>query len=329
MEIYTKYELSGVSITNGEDAVKSLKSLIQNTYNTNVTSNYGSFGGEFKYNNLTLVSSIDGVGTKSIFCEDRKGLEAYINLGKDIVNHSINDILVQGAFPLFFMDYFGCDSLNKEILVKEEEDFLQSYARRKEILEQYGQEKLHSKKLLMEAEQKLAQEAKEHAISTAVDGLNELSQINKTAFNAAKAVNISKAIMNTYQAATNALASIPFPWNLVAAAGVAATGFAQVQQIRSQQYAGRALGGQVRGGESYLVGERGPELLTMGSNGKVTPNDKMQPAQSSGQSQSVNISFQITANDARGFDQLLQERRGMIMGMINQAMNNQGKRALV
>ena len=68
----------------------------------------------------------------------------------------------------------------------------------------------------MEAEQKLEEEVKEHAISTAVDGLNELSQVNKTAFNAAKAVNISKAIMNTYQAATNALASIPFPWNLVA-----------------------------------------------------------------------------------------------------------------
>ena len=49
---------------------------------------------------ILLVSHIDGVGTKSI-CEDLLGEEAYENLGKDLINHSINDILVQGAFPIF------------------------------------------------------------------------------------------------------------------------------------------------------------------------------------------------------------------------------------
>jgi phosphoribosylamine--glycine ligase/phosphoribosylaminoimidazole synthetase len=113
----SKYEQSGVSINNGENAIKLIKPYVEKTNKNNVSSQYGSFGGEFLFNNDTLVASIDGVGTKSILATEWFGKEAYINLGHDIVNHSINDILVQGAFPLFFLDYYGCSNLDTEELV--------------------------------------------------------------------------------------------------------------------------------------------------------------------------------------------------------------------
>ena len=108
----SKYEQAGVSIKNGDLAIENIKANIFSTYNENVVSEIGSFGGEFKLGNETLVASIDGVGTKSILAKRFFNEEAYYNLGKDIVGHSINDILVQGARPLFFLDYFGANSLN-------------------------------------------------------------------------------------------------------------------------------------------------------------------------------------------------------------------------
>tara|TARA_Y100000992_G_scaffold236736_1_gene167526 strand:- start:667 stop:2910 length:2244 start_codon:yes stop_codon:yes gene_type:complete len=117
----TKYEAAGVSIKNGDLAIENIKANIFSTYNENVVSEIGSFGGEFKLGNETLVASIDGVGTKSILARRFFNEKAYYNLGKDIVGHSINDILVQGARPLFFLDYFGANSLN----LNEFENFIQ------------------------------------------------------------------------------------------------------------------------------------------------------------------------------------------------------------
>lgn len=112
----TNYENAGVSIEEGKNSIEAIKPYIKTTYNENVISKYGAFSGEFNHNESVLVASIDGVGTKSIFCEGLLGADAYINLGKDLINHSINDILVQGAYPLFFLDYFGASSLNITIL---------------------------------------------------------------------------------------------------------------------------------------------------------------------------------------------------------------------
>ena len=108
----SSYEQSGVSIKNGDLAIMNIKNNILSTYNDNVLSEIGSFGGEYKINQDILVASIDGVGTKSILAKRFFGKEAYYNLGQDIVGHSINDILVQGAYPLFFLDYFGANSLD-------------------------------------------------------------------------------------------------------------------------------------------------------------------------------------------------------------------------
>lgn len=92
---------------------------------------------------------------------------------------------------------------------------------------------------------------------------------------------------------------------------------------------GRALGGQVLGGESYVVGERGPEILTMGGNGRITPNEALGGGQPQQSVTNANISFNIQANDTKGFDQLLASRRGSIVSMINKALADKGKRAIV
>jgi len=83
----------------------------------------------------------------------------------------------------------------------------------------------------------------------------------------------------------------------------------------------RANGGPVSSGSTYLVGERGPELFTPKSSGQIVPNEAMG-------GQTVNVTFNINANDTRGFDELLASRRGTIMGVINQALNDSGRPAL-
>lgn len=213
-----------------------------------------------------------------------------------------------------------------------EEERLQdlSYQRQLDKLKLFIAQKRITEEEFGEAKKKLDKKTQDAAIKTAADGLEALGRYNKTAFEAHKAYASGKAIMDTYAGATKAMAEIPFPFNLIAAAGVVAMGLANVATIQSQQYQGRALGGQVRGGQTYVVGERGPELLTMGGNGTVTPNEKLRGSTGTQSvSETVNINFQITANDASGFDQLLVARRGMIVSMINQAMNNRGRRGLV
>lgn len=138
-------------------------------------------------------------------------------------------------------------------------------------------------------------------------------------------------VVDSYSAAMKAwgaLAGIPF---IGPALGAAAAGtiLAAGVSFAAQSLAGRALGGQVRSGESYVVGERGPEVLTMGTNGRIIPNDKLNGSMQGPKTTNVNVSFNIQANDTTGFDQLLQSRRGQIIGIINQAMNDQGRRAIV
>ena len=146
---------------------------------------------------------------------------------------------------------------------------------------------------------------------------------NKKAFEAAKAFNIANAIMNTYMAATKALATYPFPFGLIAAAGAVAAGLAQVAQIRAQTYSGRALGGPVMGGKSYIVGESGPELFTPNTTGSITRNNDLQGGGT------TNVNFTIVANDTTGFDQLLASRKGVIQQIISDAMLEKGRRSMV
>ena len=112
-----KYEECGVNINLGNEIVKEIQPFIKNTENASVLSTSGSFNGMIEYNNTILVSSMDGVGTKSIFVKDIMGVHGFVSLGQDLVNHCIDDILVSGAQPLFFLDYFASSKLKKEEVV--------------------------------------------------------------------------------------------------------------------------------------------------------------------------------------------------------------------
>ena len=85
--------------------------------------------------------------------------------------------------------------------------------------------------------------------------------------------------------------------------------------------AGRRTGGQVTGGTPYMVGEQGQEMFVPNQSGTIVPNDKL------GGGQNINIT--INANDTQGFDELLVKRRATIVNVINDALNSQGKEALV
>lgn len=146
---------------------------------------------------------------------------------------------------------------------------------------------------------------------------------NKKAFEAHKTLAVAQALISTYQAAAQAIAFPPGPpLSFIYVAGAIAAGMAQVNAIRSQQYSGRALGGPVMGGTSYIVGERGPELFTPSQTGNITRNDQLGGG-------STNVNFTIVANDASSFDDLLIQRRGMITQMVSDAMLERGHRSMV
>jgi phosphoribosylaminoimidazole synthetase len=108
------YVRSGVDIDAGNRAVELMKEAVRSTYGPEVIAGIGAFGGQFdasllrSYRSPVLVASTDGVGTKTSL---GLSLGRLRGLGMDIVNHSINDILVQGARPLFFMDYIAAAKL--------------------------------------------------------------------------------------------------------------------------------------------------------------------------------------------------------------------------
>lgn len=113
----SQYAASGVDIDAGNRAVELMKEAVKSTYNASVLAGIGSFGGLFDVSFLkqmdhpVMVASTDGVGTKVKLAAS---LGRYRGIGHDIVNHCINDILVQGAKPLFFMDYFATSKLDPE-----------------------------------------------------------------------------------------------------------------------------------------------------------------------------------------------------------------------
>lgn len=97
----------------------------------------------------------------------------------------------------------------------------------------------------------------------------------KDSFEAWKRMAQAQALVNVAMGVTNALATVPAPLNFAVAGTIAALGAVQVAQIEQQQYQAREYGGQVKAGSSYLVGERGPEMITMGGNGNVTPSSSL------------------------------------------------------
>ena len=114
------YRASGVDIDAGNETVRRIKSLAKSTFTSGVLSDIGSFGGLFaldraRYQEPVLVASTDGVGTKLkvAFMTGR-----HDTVGADLVNHCVNDVLVQGAEPLFFLDYLATGRLSPDVAEK-------------------------------------------------------------------------------------------------------------------------------------------------------------------------------------------------------------------
>jgi len=112
------YADSGVDITAGDRAKQRIKMLARKTFNKQVLSEIGGFGGLFaldlvKYPEPVLVSSADGVGTKLKVAFE---LGIHHTVGADLVNHCVNDIAVQGATPLFFLDYIATGRLENDVV---------------------------------------------------------------------------------------------------------------------------------------------------------------------------------------------------------------------
>src|SRR6478752_393988 len=109
------YKQAGVNIDEADRAVASIRAMARGTFSSAVLTDIGSFGGGYLlkgYKQPVLVSSADGVGTKLklAFLTGE-----HSTVGEDLVNHCVNDIAVQGALPLFFLDYFAVGKLEAQV----------------------------------------------------------------------------------------------------------------------------------------------------------------------------------------------------------------------
>ncbi len=116
----TTYKEAGVDIAAGSEAISRIKEHVRKTFNANVLSDLGGFGGCYnfpkdKFDEPVLISSTDGVGTKLklAFLTNR-----HDTIGQCLVNHCVDDILAVGARPLFFLDYFAAGHLDVDVFEK-------------------------------------------------------------------------------------------------------------------------------------------------------------------------------------------------------------------
>ena len=111
------YATSGVDIDRSDSVKQRIRAVVESTFTAGARGSFGGFGGMFRipagFQRPVLVSSADGVGTKL-----RVAIEAnrHGTVGHDLVNHCVNDILVQGAVPLFFLDYFAAGRLEPAVV---------------------------------------------------------------------------------------------------------------------------------------------------------------------------------------------------------------------
>ena len=162
---------------------------------------------------------------------------------------------------------------------------------------------------------------KEFIIRSMVEAL--VGQAIKSALSQAtelfKLEAIREGLISVYKAGLKAYASVPPPFNIAVAGAVIAGGIGLVNKIK-----GFEKGGRPPVGQPSIIGEAGPELFVPDTAGTIIPNNKL-----GGMGGQPIINFNITANDTTDFDKLLVKRRGLIVGLINNALNEQGRGALV
>jgi len=170
---------------------------------------------------------------------------------------------------------------------------------------------------------KLTNLSKEQEKDIMIEGgkqiLEGIKTQNKKAFALNKAYNMAVAIQNTAQGVSKALASNNIPMAIL----IGAMGAVQVATIANTKYQGRRLGGRMNQGQPYMVGEAGAELVVPDRPSNVVPNSKLPNAQP------VTVNFNINTVDARGFNELLVNSRGTIVSLINGAVNEKGKMAII
>ena len=201
-----------------------------------------------------------------------------------------------------------------------QEEAREAKLKAQEELRRQHKERMEQLKREKEAEERLRREGLKQTISVAKQTGDILYEQGVMGFDAMRALAFTEAMVNAQLAATKALASLPPPWSYAAATASYAFAAARAYQIKNMEPPAREMGGTVTKGKPFLVGESGAEIFTPGQTGTITPNNAMG---------GTNVTFNIQTNDAQGFDQLLLARRGLIVSMINKAMHQQGRRALV
>ena len=176
------------------------------------------------------------------------------------------------------------------------------------------------KKAKAEAEMALTKQVAMSSLSTIQSLSAGVANESQGLFELNKAVSIANVYINAAEASSKALAQLGAYGPPVAGA-IYALAIANIAKIASQKFPKREYGGDVVANKPYIVGEKGPEVFTPGRTGTITPNNQL--------GNQTNVNFSINAVDARNFDQLLVARRGLIIGMINQAMNRSGQSGII
>ena len=134
-----------------------------------------------------------------------------------------------------------------------------------------------------------------------------------------KANAVAKATISAIQSVVTTIASYPFPFNVAVGAGALAFAMGFVNKIKAFE-----KGGRPPVGRPSIVGEKGAELFVPDQAGTIVPNDKLGMM-----GKPVTVNFNINTVDATGFEELLVNSRGVLINLINSAVNEKGQRAII
>ena len=174
-----------------------------------------------------------------------------------------------------------------------------------------------------EQQNKLAQTQAVEITNAFAKQTADIAAHSKKGFAIDKGVRIAQAIMNTYQGATLALASYPGPVGIAMAAATVAAGMANVATIKAQKFQASYEGGGFTG-----MGARAGGIDGKGGFPAILHPNETVVDHTKGQGMATNVNITIQANDTKGFDELLYKRRGQLVNIINQAINNRGRASL-
>ncbi len=248
---------------------------------------------------------------KNLKESETKRLNELLIMIQDKLNKDLEDLRIKAILDQAKLDQIELDKIkaHEEAKAKIRE---QAYSKSLNAIKSRQFQELELEKLTKEQVKDL----------TKVSGrelLGELAKNNKEMFMLNKAFAIKDAIVSTAQGVSKALALGPF--GIPLAVMIGGLGAVQIATIAKQQYTGRQQGGMVKEGQPYMVGEAGKELFVPNQSGKIVPNHDL--------GKPVNVNFNINTVDARGFNELLVNSRGVIVNMINNAVNEKGRQAII